>query len=440
MRTKLNVLATLFFALALLTTACGPAAPTATDAAQSEPTEPPIAEDMPTEVPAPAEPSGEPVKIGAITSLSGFLAAFGQEQMKGAQLAVQQMNDAGGLLGRPVELIERDDKVQPAEAAKQAEDLIANEKVDVLTGCVSGAVTVAIHEVTKRAGVIYLSTCQTSALTTAEGGGPYTFHMAFTPWMNTHLYTSWMTEKLGKKILFLYYDFIVGHESLEGLTDALAQQGLELDAEIPIPLGTSDFTTIIPQIRAAKPEVLHYFVSGSDRAAFLKQATSYGLQNEMKFMALAADQAWDMEAGFANSQGDYAPANFYWELRDTLPSAKAFVDAFGQEFGAPPSGYAAYQYQALMAYADAVKKAESVDPDKVASALEGLSFDHGSGQAFIRKCDHQLFQPIHITKMRSEAEAAAIEPWPDMAFREVLLSTEATEDVERSCKDLGFDE
>ena len=445
MQTKLNLLAALLLLMGVVLAACGPAAPTAptpapTEVSEAEPTELPEAT-VPSEEPTgPPQPSGEPIKIGGITSTSGFVGAFGQEQVKGGQLAVEQINDAGGLLGRPVDMIERDDKAQPAEAAKQAEDLIANEHVDMLVGCVSGANTLAIHEVANRAGVIYLSTCQTGSLNTAEGGGPYTFHMAYTPWMNTHLYGQWMAENLGDNIFFLYYDFVVGHETREGLVDALEPLGIEIAAELAVPIGTTDYTSIIPQIRAANPEVLNYFLSTDDRAAFLKQATSFGLQDEMKLMALAADLSWDQIAGFANSQGDYAPANFYWELRETLPSAKTFVDAFGEQHGTPPSGYAAYQYQAVMAYADAVKKAGSVSPDEVSAALEGLEFDYGSGQSFIRECDHQLFQPVYITLMRSEADAAAIDPWPEYAFREVIVTIEATESVERSCADLGFGE
>ena len=439
MLTKLNLLVVLFMVLSVVLAACGPAAPTEptpapTEVSQAEPTKPPEA------TAPPEEPAGPPIKIGAITSTSGFLGAFGLEQMKGGQLAVEQINDSGGLLGRPVDMIERDDKVLPDEAAKQAEDLIANEHVDMLVGCVSGASTVAIHAVANRAGVIYLSTCQSSSLNTAEGGGPYTFHMAFTPWMNTHLYAPWMIENLGDNIFFLYYDFIVGYETREGLVDVLEPLGVELAAEVAVPIGTTDYTSIIPQIRAAKPEVIHYLLSTGDRAAFLKQATSFGLQDEMEFMGPAADLSWDAMAGFANSEGDYSPANFIWELRDTLPSAKAFVDAFGEQYGTPPSGYAAYQYQAVMAYADAVRKAGTVSADEVSAALEGLEFDYGSGQSFIRECDHQLFQPAYITLMRSEADAAAIEPWPQYAFREVIAAVEATETVERSCADLGFAE
>jgi branched-chain amino acid transport system substrate-binding protein len=447
MQTKLNVSVVVVIALSLVLVGCGPGAATPAEPASmptqpsvAEPTQPPEATAPPSEPTAQSQPSGEPIRIGAITSTSGFLAAFGQEQIKGGQLAVEQINDSGGLLGRAVDMIERDDKVQPAEAAKQAEDLIANEHVDMLVGCVSGANTLAIHEVANRAGVIYLSTCQTGSLNTAEGGGPYTFHMAYTPWMNTHLYAQWMVENLGDNIFFLYYDFVVGHETREGLVDALEPLGIEIAAEAAVPLGTTEYTSIIPQIRAANPEVLHYFLSTDDRAAFLKQATSFGLQDEMKLMALATDLSWDQIAGFASSQGDYAPANFYWELRETLPSAKVFVDAFGEQYGTPPSGYAAYQYQAVMAYADAVREAGTVSADEVAAALEGLEFDYGSGPSFIRECDHQLFQPAYITLMRSEADAAAIERWPQYAFREVIAAVEATETVERSCADLGFAE
>jgi branched-chain amino acid transport system substrate-binding protein len=372
------------------------------------------------------------IRIGFISGMSGIYAGLGQTQSRGGELAVDEIKT---VLGRPLEWIARDDKLDPGEAAKQAEELVQTEKVEMLTGCVSAATTLAVNEVAKRARVLYLGTCQTNSLDDARKDfSDYTFHLALTPWANQQMVLPWITQNLGKKLYVFAADYAWGSDNLESVSAWLEKQpGVTLVGQSKAPLNTKDFTPFIPQIRAASPEVVIAVNAGADQANFLKQATQFGLSQNSgsKIFSPVVDTPFDKENGQANIVDHYGGANFYWEIQSQLPSAKKFVDAYQQKFNEMPSGYASYQYDATKAWAAAVEKAGSLDPLKVGAALEGMEFDYSSGKSTIRKCDHQLIHPVHVTKGRATATG-------EFGYRDVLTSVDADPKYERTCEELGL--
>src|SRR5215831_10112285 len=253
---------------------------------------------------------GQPIKIGLVTGLSGNYAGLGQGQQRGAELAVQEI---GTVLGRPLQLIARDDKLDPNEAAKQTQELVQTEQVDVLTGCVSAATTLAVNEVAKRAKVLYLGTCQTNALNDGnKDWSDYTFHMALTPWMNNQMVLPWIAQNLGKKTYIFAADYAWGTDNIASITAWLDKQGIQLVGQSKAPLGTKDFTTFIPQIRAFSPEVTIVVNGGDDQANFLKQAAQLGLSKESKLYSPFVDVPFDKQNGQPNIAGTYGGTNFYW--------------------------------------------------------------------------------------------------------------------------------
>jgi branched-chain amino acid transport system substrate-binding protein len=409
----------------MLLAACqpSPAAPAATTA--------PAAAPAATTAPAAAAPagSGEPIKIGFSAGMSGPNAPLGSDQERGGAVAVDEIKT---LLGRPLVWVPRDDKNDPGEAAKQAEQLVSNDKVDMLTGCVSAATTLAINQVAKRAGLIYMGTCQTNNLNdAAKDFSETTFHMALTPWMNQQMLLPWITQNLGKKMYIIISDYAWGHENLDSVTNWLQKQGLEPVGSAKAPFPTPDFSPFIPQIRAAAPEVLVEVHPGVDQANFLKQATQFGLTKEIKIFIPVVDTVSDKADGQQNIVDTYGGANFHFDLAQKLPSAQKFVDEYSKKYnGDMPSGYAAYQYNAVKAWAEAAQAAGSIDAKAVAAKLEGMQFDYSVGKSFIRKCDHQLFQPVHIMKGRAETKGA----W---GFRDLVLSIDPDEKYARTCDELG---
>jgi ABC-type branched-subunit amino acid transport system substrate-binding protein len=439
-QTIAGVIRGLVLAAGLLLAACQPtpsppAAPVAT-APPAQATTAGAPATQPTSVSQAAQPAagqtagGASIRIGFISGMSGIYAGLGQTQSRGGELAVDEIKT---LLGRPLEWIARDDKLDPGEAAKQAEELVQTEKVEILSGCVSAATTLAVNEVAKRARVLYLGTCQTNSLNdAAKDFSEYTFHLALTPWANQQMVLPWITQNLGKKIYVFAADYAWGSDNLESVSAWLAKQpGVTLVGQSKAPLNTKDFTTFIPQIRASSPEVVIAVNAGADQANFLKQATQFGLSKDSKIFSPVVDTPFDKENGQQNIIEHYGGANFYWEIQSKLPSAQKFVDAYQKKFNEMPSGYASYQYDATKAWAAAVEKAGSLDPQKVGAALEGMEFDYSSGKSTIRKCDHQLIHPVHITKGRQTATG-------EFGYRDVLSTVDGDPKYQRSCEELGL--
>jgi len=422
-------LAGLSMALALLLGACQPAAapPAAPPAAAPATTAKPADASKPPEAAKPAA-SGEPIRIGFSAAMSGGLGGLGSDQSRGGELAVEEIKT---LLGRPLEWVARDDKNDPGEATKQAEQLVANDKVSVLTGCVSAATTLAINQVAKRAQILYLGTCQTNNLNDAKKDfSEYTFHFALSPWMNNQMVLPWIYDNLGKKMYVIAADYAWGNENLESIQKWLTTKNVQTVGQVKTPFPTADFTTFIPQIRATTPEVVVTVLPGADFTNFMKQASQFGLSKETKLYAPVVDVPFDQATGQEIIAGTHGGANFHFSLAEKLPTAKAFVEAFEKKFNTKPSGYASYQYNAIKAWAAAVEKAGSLDQKKIAENLKGAKFDYSSGPAFIRQCDNQLFQTVHIMVGRKETQGA-------QGYRDFVLSIEPDEKYERSCEELG---
>lgn len=440
--------------IALLAAGCGtgggapaaPAAPTsAAGAAKTEtkaPTTAPAAGQAAAPQGSPASAgnqpagSGEPIKIGLVTGTSGVYAALGQDQVRGAELAAA---DLGALLGRPVQIVARDDKLNPQEAAKQAGELISNEKVAALTGCVSAATTLGVNEVAKRANLMYLGTCQTNQLNTKKDGGPYTFHFTYTPYQQNRLVDDWLYQNLGKKWYAIIADYAWGHENLDSVTAYLKSKNADLAGNTAAPLGTTDFSSFVPPIRAAKPDLLYTLNAGGDWIAFIKQAQSFGVGKEMKLFHPAVDMVFDEQAGWDNIAGTYGGTVFDWQMESTNPAAKQFVDAFVAKTGKPPSSYAALQYVAIKQWAEAVKKAGTLDSAKVSTALNGAEFDAPWGKSHLRACDHQIVMPLQVNIGMTQPEAEALGgPFAKYRFRKILTTLPGTDDSLQSCQELGF--
>ena len=378
-----------------------------------------------------------PIKVGFVVSFSGTYAALAQDQWRGAQLAAKQINAEGGVLGRELVLIPRDEKLDPGEAARVTQELIQSENVDFVVGSMSAATGPAINQVTKRAGVPYIGIAQSDRLTNANERGPYTFHEALTPSMDGIAFGDWILSNLGTRVFFLMPDYAFGQEHYDAFKVALDKRGIKEAGSIWFPLGTTDFTPYMPRIRAAQPEVVVTAALGNDQVNLLKQVQAFGLTRNIKWFFAVVDLQGDAAAGFENVQNTYGGMSFYWELADSVPSAKRFVDAFRAEYGLPPSGYAGYAYSAIHAMRLAAEKAGTIEPKAWARAMAGMRYDTYKGQQWYRECDGQSIQPMFIVRGRTRSEARALGR-EDYGFRQVIATIQPYEGMERSCKDRGY--
>ncbi|WLA85646.1 ABC transporter substrate-binding protein [Bradyrhizobium elkanii] len=373
-----------------------------------------------------------PIKIGFPVPLTGPYGAEAQDQVRAGQLAVAQFNDAGGLNGRKAELVVRDDKLNPGEAATRTLELVEKEKVNFVVGSLSAAVQLAINNVTKERGVIFNSISQSDAINEAADFSKYTFHEALNPHMTSGAVGRYAFTKFGKKVAFLTADYAYGHEMVRGFLEVGKQFNIENLGDIRHPLGTTDFSTLLPRLQALKPDILCISNFGRDQQIALKQATDFGIKKSIQIIAPLLSHASRVAAGPQAFEGVVGGCSFFWGIEDKFASTKAFNDAFRKMYdGKLPTDYGALGYGGVRTVLEAVKGAGSVETDKVVAALEALKYDYYKGPQYYRKCDHQSVQSVLVIKSKSKDMKNESDVF------EVLSTEEPDEKNLRSCDALG---
>jgi len=379
-----------------------------------------------------AQAQEDTIKIGFPVPLTGPYGAEAQDQVRAAQVAIAQFNDAGGLNGRKAELLVRDDKLNPGEAATRTLELVEKDKVNFVVGSLSAAAQLAINNVTKERKIIFNSISQSDAINQVPDFSEYTFHEALNPHMTAGAVGRYIFPKFGKRVAFLTADYAYGHEMVRGFLAAGKAFGIENVGDIRHPLGTSDFSTLLPRIQALKPDVLCVCNFGRDMQISMKQATDFGVKKTTQVIAPVIPFSSRVAAGAQAFEGVIGGTSYYWGLEDKFPSAKSFNDAFRKMYdGKVPSDYGALGYGGVRTVLAAVKNAGSVDTDKVIAALEALKYDFYKGPQYYRKCDHQSVQSVFI--IESKAPPAGNE-------RDVfkLVETDSPDEAKlRTCEALG---
>ncbi|HEY3067425.1 MAG TPA: ABC transporter substrate-binding protein [Methylomirabilota bacterium] len=378
--------------------------------------------------------SKDPIRIGFPSPLTGPFAVLAEDQKKGAELAIDELNAKGGILGRKVEVLVRDDQLKPAVGAQRTKELIENEKCQFIVGGLAAHVQMAINEQTKKSNVLFISVSQSDEISAKPDGGPITFHEALNPTITCRAVGSWVAQNLGKKWWIVYADYAWGKQCNMVLAETVKKHGGTVLGSTPYPLGSAEFSAHLPRIQAAKPEVLMSVTPGADNIAFLKQAISFGMKKEMKLAQPLHWLANAKQAGPDVMSDVYAGINFYWELQDSNPSAKRYVESFQKKYGTPPQDYGCYAYSAIMEIARGVELAKSTDSEAVAKALRASrEYDHYKGKQWWRACDNKAFQDMWIVKAREPGKTRG-----DWGLFEIVTRIPANEELERTCAEKGM--
>jgi branched-chain amino acid transport system substrate-binding protein len=372
------------------------------------------------------------IKIGFPVPLTGAFGVEAQDQVRAAELAIKEFNDAGGFNGRMAELLVRDDKLNPGEAATRTLELIEKDKVNFIVGSLSAAVQLSINNVTKDRKVLFNSISQSDAINEVKDWSKYTFHEALNPHMTAGAVGRYAFAKYGKKVVFLTADYAYGHEMVRGFQAAGKPMGIEVLADIRHPIGAADYSSFLPKIQALKPDVLCLCNFGRDLLNSVKQATDFGLKSTTRLVAPVLLYTSRVAGGAEAFDGVVGGTSYYWRLEDTVPSAKALNDRYRKAYsGAVPSDYGALGYAGIKSVLTAVKNAGSVDTDKVIEAMRRLKYDFYKGSQYYRECDHQSVQSVLIVESKSK----------DMKDKNDVFNIVSVEQPNesrlRSCADLG---
>ena len=373
-----------------------------------------------------------PIKIGFPTPLTGAFSAEAQDQVRAAELAVKEFNAGGGYNGRKCELLVRDDKLNPGEAATRTLELIEKDKVDLIVGSLSAATQLSINAVCKARKVLFNSISQSDAINEAKDWSFYTFHEALTPHITAGAVARYAFPKFGKKVVYLTADYAYGHEMVRGFQRAGQAFGMQTLADIRHPLGTSDFSSFLPRIQALKPDVLVLCNFGRDLVNAAKQVTDFGLKQNMKVITPVLLYTARQAGGAEAFEGIIGGTSYYWGMEDKILSAKAFNDKFRAAYaGAVPSDYGALGYAGIRSVLQAIKEANSTTATAVANVMRKMRYDFYKGPQSYRLCDHQSVQSVIIVESKSKGMKDKYDVFN-------ILATEAADERNlRTCDELG---
>jgi branched-chain amino acid transport system substrate-binding protein len=336
-----------------------------------------------------------PIKIGMVDPLTGSYAAIARSEVEGAQLGVDQINKAGGVLGRQLQLLVEDSANDVGTGVQKAHKLIDRDGIDVLFGDVNSAIALAMAGVTYNAKKLHIVTGGHTDSITGKDCHWNVFRICNSTTMDASAVASTLIEKLGKKWFFLTPDYAYGHSVQASFAKILKAAGGEYE-EALAPLGTSDFSAYLIKAQAYKPQVLINIMGGTDQVNSMKQFNQFGLAKQMAMAGALLEQE-TIEALPAQARAGWWVMEWYWNQPD-VPHMKEFVDSVQKATGKIATARHWFGYVAAHTVKLAAEKAKSMDGIKMAKAMEGLELPPEvalqKGKPFYRAGDHELMSTV----------------------------------------------
>ncbi|CAN5461804.1 substrate-binding domain-containing protein [soil metagenome] len=322
--------------------------------------------------------AADPIKIGAVLPFSGGVELYGQQGKLGLDLAARDINAAGGILGRPVELIYRDDRTRPEPAAEAMRDLIERDGVLAVVGPITSRNLDAIAPEAQRLKTPLLYA------TNYEGGkcGRYIFALSTVPNQELAQLLPYMMRTFGNTFFLLGADREWPRKMFEAAEPMIVQLGGTVVGKRYTLGNEGDFSALIDTVAASKAKVLLYALKG-DGMQFIPQAEDRGLFKDMTVAFLGLSET---DLGVFDGKGQNMHAAVPFVARSKEPASKAFVAKAGA--GATVSNYVVTHYNALMAVKAGLEKAGKVDKEALIDALEGLTLATPTGPVTIGKDHH----------------------------------------------------
>jgi branched-chain amino acid transport system substrate-binding protein len=357
----------------------------------------------------------EPIRIGAIYIMSGPFATYGQFARDGIELALEEINGQGGVLGRKLEYLIEDSAGKADVAIQAARKLVYQEKVDVLMGIDSSGVANGLTPVVPELQRPLLITHAATPDVTGKLCNKWVFRNSVN--INQHMKAAALLAKdLGnKRWTTIGPDYAFGHQSWEFFQKYL--KPMQSDVEFMEPMfprfGSEDFTPFITRTISAKPDGVLISVWGGDLVNFVRQANNLGFFDQGFDVLFTLGGATEV----LTALGDQMPEGIwvgtrYWFLAKDTPRNKKFVEAYHKRYGKYPSYNAQNAYSGVYTIKGAIEKAGTTDPAKIAAAMENLTVDAPTGTYTVRAEDHQALVDGYwgVTKADSSYPIRILDP------------------------------
>jgi len=336
-----------------------------------------------------AAPTKE-VVIGLSIPLSGSYSDQGTDQKRAYDLAIDEVNAKGGIMGMKVSSTFADDTTKADVARDNAQRMIERDGAVMITGGSSTGTALAVSALCQSKNTMFMATLTHGDETTNQNCHKVTFRRYNDAYMSAQSMARTMVTKYGTgNWFYITADYSWGHSNFDNITSIIEPKGGKTIKNVLLKLGTTDFSSALAEAQAAKPDVLCIIEFGKDMTNCVNQSAQFGLTKSAKILVPLVDEYMAKGAG-DNFDNVVSTAPFYWKYHAAkYPGAKKFVDAFQARYGVPPSNGAECAYVDIMVYKKAVEAAGSLDPAKVVDKLENMKFQFTKEEEWYRKEDHQ---------------------------------------------------
>lgn len=348
--------------------------------------------------------AASPIRVGVISPLTGAWTVYGKAHISGFQLAVDEINAAGGVLGRQIELVIGDSKTEPRVVVEQANRLIRQERVDFLAGTFSSAERNAAGPVVKAADKILLYPTWYEGQEKKYAPGVCNsniFMFGPEPTQQVWPHLEYMTKKYGKKFFMIGSDYAWPRVTNDVTKQKLKELGGEVVGEVYIPFNTPQYESVLRDIRSSGANIVFHSLTGSDTVNFRQQFAAAGMQKDFVIWTVDDEEVVTSGLGPKVSANTYVSFDYFMSI-DT-PNNKAFLDKFKAKFGSNTlvNTVGVGMYNAAHMAAMAIAKAGEVSTKALRTNLKGLTFDKApQGTVTMREQDNQAIVPSYLMKVR----------------------------------------
>jgi len=333
------------------------------------------------------------IKIGVVLPLTGEYSIYGKAGLQGAQLAVEQINNAGGVLeGRKLQLVVRDNHTDTAQAIRQSKALIDQENVLALMGPVSSKTRDAVLNVAEQSKVPMLYGID------YEGGKFSRYLFCYSPIPDHYVkpIIPYLANNVGKRFYIYGYDYIWPQKISAAIEQAVASVGGEVVGKEFTDFGRNDFRDVIERIIESEADNLMLILPGQDGFAFIRQAFFLGANKKYQTFAFAADETYLYALRHDELEGVLTALHFFSD--SAVPQARTFNSAFNRRF---PDSMATYStkshYDLIYLLAKAINRAGNTDREIIIDQMEGLTLAAGNDQIRLRE-DHHFDLPMYLAR------------------------------------------
>jgi branched-chain amino acid transport system substrate-binding protein len=345
-----------------------------------------------------------PLRIGHLTPRTGFLGPMGEYAVFGATMAAEEVNAAGGVMGRKIELL-TEDSVNPQTASTKAQRMVERDKVHALVGEISSASGLAIAQVANRSKTLFMQSGCNSDELRGKSCNRYMFHLEA---CNT-MYVRTIGQALlrdgmvkGKKWMAFTADYAFGHDLFKQTRKFMDQHGAIFVSNDMLPTDATEFSASLLKIRQQKPDLVISNLAGNQTTNFTKQYNEFDIDVPFAGADMNMTSIWG--AGKSGFSGVWP---IIWTHQVNAPSAKDFVARFQKRWDRLPENQAVNDYLAIKIMAEAMTKTKTVDTEKIIAYLESdVKFDVLRARpGYFRPWDHQLVYEMYTVMPNPDPNA-----------------------------------